>query len=335
MPTPVPDVSVVVPSFNRAHCLGASLESLLRQRDVDLEVIVVDDGSTDGTAEMLAAAPDARVRVLVRPHEGIASARNAGVAAARAAFIAFHDSDDLALPGRLAVPVTHLRADPACDLVIQNGRLLPPEGRETPRGEPTGEPRGEPRAAPTGEPTGEPAGEPWIAPAVARRLAAAPVGVAEVFRWNLGQLQGMCFTRRSLEAVGPFDTSLDILDDLDLVLRVAVRFRGVFLDVPAFAYRRHPGGVARNRVKVREEAIRVAERLVREHPEALALVGPAAFALRQARRHARLAAMRARTGDLGGARAALARAETLRPRWLGRRVHDRLRLLWLALRARR
>jgi len=299
-----PEVSVVVPTWNRAHLLGASLASLLAQDGPAFEVVVVDDGSTDDTVARVRALGDPRVRLVVRPHEGIAAARNAGVAAAAAPYVAFHDSDDAALPGRLRVPVAHLRAHPDVDFVLQNGRLLPPDD--------------DPRA-------GE---RPWIAPDVAARLAARPLGWAEVFRWNLGQLQGACFTRRALDAAGPFDTWLAILDDLDLVLRVAVRFRGAFLDVPAFAYRRHAAGVARDRTRVREEAIAVAEKLAREHPGAVASLGPGVFARRQARRWARLAADRARAGDAAGARAALAAARALRPAHLG----YRLRALWLALR---
>jgi glycosyltransferase involved in cell wall biosynthesis len=305
----MPEVSVIIPTYNRAHTLGASLASVLAEGKsparVDLEVIVVDDGSTDGTAAMLAARDDPRVRVLVRPHAGIAAARNAGVAAARAPFVAFHDSDDLALPGRLGVPLGFLREHPDVDLVIQNGRLLPPEDEP-----------GAPEEA-------------WIRPTVARALQGRTIGMAEVFRWNLGQLQGMCFTRQSLEAT-PFDSGLEILDDLDLVLRVTLRFRAVFLDVPAFAYRRHPAGVARDRQKVREEAIRLAEKLVRMHPEALDLVGPRTFARRQARRYARLARTRLRAGDGPGACEALGRARALRPA----NLRYRLELLWLALRGR-
>src|SRR5262249_59955118 len=94
----------------------------------------------------------------------------------------------------------------------------------------------------------DPAGreEPWIRPEVAVTLAARPIGVAEVFRWNLGQLQGMCFRRRALEAVGPLDGSFHILDDLDLVLRVTTTHRAGFLHVPAVADRRPPRGPARH-----------------------------------------------------------------------------------------
>jgi len=301
-----PEISVIVPTYNRAHVLGASLASLLAQEGVALEVMVVDDGSTDGTAALLAGWQDPRLRVLARPHAGIAAARNAGIAAARGPYVAFHDSDDLALPGRLALPVGYLRSHPEIDLVVQNGRMLRPED----------------------DPAQEE--EPWIPPRVARSLAARPIGVAEVFRWNLGQLQGMCFTRRALAATGPLDPGFEILDDLDLVLRVTLRFQAVFLDVPAFAYRRHAAGVARDRVRVREESIRLADKLVREHPEALERLGRGAFVRRQARRWGRLAAVRLRAGDARGARAALAEAQALDPR----NVAYRVRALWLALRVR-
>jgi glycosyltransferase involved in cell wall biosynthesis len=302
----LPDVSVVVPTYQRAALLGASLASLLEQEGVAFEVVVVDDGSTDGTAALLEAHSDPRVRPVIRPHGGIAAARNAGVAAAHAPFIAFHDSDDSALPGRLAVPVAYLRAHPDVDVVIQNGIMLAAEG----------DPGG-----------GE---SPWIAPAVARGLAGRPLGFADVFRWNLGQLQGMCFTRQALERAGPFDASFRILDDLDLVLRASLAGTAVFLDVPAFAYRRHAAGISRDRGTVREEAVRLADKLAREHPEVLALVGRGTFARRQARRYARLASARAEAGDAAGARAALAEARALRPGSL----EYHLRALWLALRAR-
>ena len=299
-------VSVVLPTYDRAHTLRASIESLLEQRGVDFEVIVVDDGSRDDTPAVLASLRDPRLHALRIAHGGVAAARNAGIAAARAPYVAFHDSDDIALPGRLAVPVEFLASHPDVDLVIQNGRMLPAEddleGRE----------------------------EPWIRPEVAVTMAARPIGVAEVFRWNLGQLQGMCFTRRALDGVGPLDGSFTILDDLDLVLRVTTAFRAVFLDVPAFAYRRHGGGIARNRGVVREESIRLAEKLVGEHPEGLVVLGRGAFRKRQARRWARLAEQRARDGDPQAARTALGRAKRLDPA----NLRYRLRALWLQLRAR-
>jgi len=301
----MPDVSVVVPTYNRAATVGASVASLFAERAVDVEVIVVDDGSTDDTSGVLAAIDDPRLHVVPIAHAGIAAARNAGIAAARAPLVAFHDSDDLALAGRLTIPVAYLREHGDVDLVIQNGRMLPPDG----------------------DPSGAEA--PWIRPAVARTLASRRIGVAEVFRWNLGQLQGMCFTRRSLDATGSLDSSFRILDDLDLVLRVTARHQAVFLDVPAFAYRRHAGGIAQNRTAVREESIRLADKLVRLHPEILDVVGRQTFQRRQARRYARLASMKMRAGDPAAARAALERAKALDPR----NVRYRVQALWVRLRS--
>jgi glycosyltransferase involved in cell wall biosynthesis len=282
----MPDVSVVVPTFNRAAFIEASVTSLLTDA-VDVEVLVVDDGSVDDTAVRLERLGDPRVRVLVRAHAGIAAARNAGVAASRGRHVAFHDSDDRALPGRLARPVAHLDAHPDVAFVVQNGRMAAREGAA--------------------------AGAPWLAPATVRALRGRPLGVADVFRWNLGQLQGMCFRRTALERVGPLDGTFRILDDLDLVLRVAVRFAGVFLDETAFVY--HPGGdsVSRDRHQIHEEAIALAEKLVREHPEALRAIGPGVFRRRQARRWARLAEARHRRGDLAAACAAMASACRLTP----------------------
>ncbi len=293
------EVSVIVPTYNRRALLAESLASLGAEEGVDDEIVVVDDGSTDGTAAWLATLGDPRIRVLSGAHAGIAAARNRGLAAARGAIVAFHDSDDLALPGRLARPLAYLRAHPDVDLVVQNG-VIETDGQR----------------------------EPWVRPAVAQVLGRGPLGVAEIFRWNLGQLQGVCVRRRALEAVGGFDPAFDVLEDLDLVLRLAVRFRAVFLDAPAFVYRRHAASASADRTRLREAAIRLGEKLVAAHPEVLPLLGARTFRRRQARRWARLARGCAEAGDVAGARAALARACALRPG----SVRYRLEALLLALR---
>jgi glycosyltransferase involved in cell wall biosynthesis len=98
-------VTAVVPTRNRVDLLRTTLWSILRQRDVDLQLVVVDEGSTDGTPDLLAglAAGDERVR-FVRHDEpkGAAAARNAGVAAAETPWVAFCDDDDLWHPDKLA-----------------------------------------------------------------------------------------------------------------------------------------------------------------------------------------------------------------------------------------
>jgi glycosyltransferase involved in cell wall biosynthesis len=92
-----PLVSVIVPVFNSEQFIVPAIQSALRQTYRNLEVIVVDDGSTDQTAELIAAeaASDPRVRIIRQPNSGVAAARNRGVAAARGEFIAPLDADDL------------------------------------------------------------------------------------------------------------------------------------------------------------------------------------------------------------------------------------------------
>jgi glycosyltransferase involved in cell wall biosynthesis len=300
-----PDVSVVIPTFNRAAYLPESLESVLGQEGPSFEVIVVDDGSTDETPAVLARYGD-RIRVIARQHEGIAAARNAGLAAARGRFVAFHDSDDVALAGRLAVPHAYLAEHPEFDVVVGNGVFL------------------------TSGAGGEPA-RPWLKPAVAAALDGREITFREVFRWNLGQLQATLISRESLLAVGPLSSEFIILDDLDIMLRLALRYRAVFFDRPLFAYRRDGVGVTQNRMLLREESIRLAERLLREHPEMLDHVAKADYDRRQARRYARLASMRQEAGDMAGARRAISEACRLAPHNVSYRLHA----LALALRSRR
>lgn len=97
------DASVVVPTRNRSHLLATTLRSVLRQRDVDVEVIVVDEASTDDTPAMLAALADARIRVVRHDTPlGVSTARNRGAAEARGEWVAFLDDDDLWAPNKLA-----------------------------------------------------------------------------------------------------------------------------------------------------------------------------------------------------------------------------------------
>jgi glycosyltransferase involved in cell wall biosynthesis len=99
----MPEVSVVIPTRDGSRLLALTLHSVLRQRGVDLEVVVVDDGSDDETAEVAAAFGDPRIR-LVR-HEvpqGVSAARNRGIAEAKGTWVAFLDDDDLWAPDKLA-----------------------------------------------------------------------------------------------------------------------------------------------------------------------------------------------------------------------------------------
>lgn len=106
-----PLVSVVIPTYNRGHCIAACIDSVLAQTLGDFEIIVVDDCSSDDTAARVDAFSDPRVSYLQQPsNRGGAVARNAGIRAARGEFVAFLDSDDLWLPEKLEKQIDGMRA---------------------------------------------------------------------------------------------------------------------------------------------------------------------------------------------------------------------------------
>jgi glycosyltransferase involved in cell wall biosynthesis len=115
------DVSVVIPVYNRASVVHEAIDSALAQDAGGIEVLVVDDGSTDDTAEVVSRRyhDDSRVRVIRRVNGGPAAARNAGIAQARGGYLALLDSDDIWLPGYLGSQLAVLRSSGA-DLVVAN-----------------------------------------------------------------------------------------------------------------------------------------------------------------------------------------------------------------------
>lgn len=124
-------VSVLVPAWNAAATLRPSLLSVLDQALPPLEVVVVDDGSTDATPAILAemAAAEPRIRVLRQANGGIVAALNAGLPLCRGALIARHDADDLADPGRFARQAAWLAGHPDCVAVAGAYRLIDHAGR--------------------------------------------------------------------------------------------------------------------------------------------------------------------------------------------------------------
>lgn len=116
-----PKISVVMPVFNREHHVALSVKSILLQDFGDFELVIVDDGSTDGTRKVLAEFDDPRIRIIAMPANcGNATARNVGLGAARGEFIATMDSDDVALPERLGRQWQFLKAHPEIDILGTN-----------------------------------------------------------------------------------------------------------------------------------------------------------------------------------------------------------------------
>jgi glycosyltransferase involved in cell wall biosynthesis len=112
-----PLVSVVIPCYNAAEFVQDAIGSVLNSTYKNFEIIVVDDGSTDGTAEKVNALKDERIRYFYKENTGVAHTRNIGIGFARGEYIAFLDADDMFLPNNLKEKVDVLDNDPECGLV--------------------------------------------------------------------------------------------------------------------------------------------------------------------------------------------------------------------------
>ncbi len=224
--TAVPAASVVIPAYNAAWCVGKAIDSVLAQDFTDREVIVVDDGSTDDTAAVLATYGEA-IRVVRKANGGMSSARNAGIAAARGEFVAFLDADDWWLPGKLGKQVALMRQRPDVGFSSTAARVEDPQGRLLNLW------------------TCDRADHPILL-----ALFASNAGIA-------GGSSALMARRRLLERVGPYDESLGGVEDGDLWMRLAAVSDYACLPEPLVVVLRRSGSVSRNVEAMRWGAIRV------------------------------------------------------------------------------
>ncbi|MBW6474932.1 MAG: glycosyltransferase [Anaerolineaceae bacterium] len=117
-------VSVIIPTYNRAHLIGESIRSVLSQTYFDLEIIVVDDGSTDNTEEVIAAISDSRLRYILQPNRGRSNARNHALSLASGKYVTFLDSDDLYLPNKIELQVNYLESHPGVGMVYTSAHCI-------------------------------------------------------------------------------------------------------------------------------------------------------------------------------------------------------------------
>lgn len=284
-------ISVVIPTYNCARWLRESLDSIFAQTWADLEVVVVDDGSTDATAAVLAQY-GGRLRVVAGEHGGLSAARNLGLAQARGTWIAFHDADDIALPDRLAFQRDFLARHPEAEVIFCNGERLDAPTRVVP-------------------------------PAVARRAEGHVLGAEDVFTGYPLYFQGALVPRRAFELAGPFDVSLRVQPDIEYAYRLFPRCRSVFVDRVVFRYRWHTTNNSGDRLGGREDIARILAGLAENDPDAVRLIGARRLRGRLARHYYAIARRCIALGDHARARAALARALRLRP------LHPRYQLLRL------
>jgi glycosyltransferase involved in cell wall biosynthesis len=294
-----PAISVVIATYNRARFLDQTLDSVLAQRFRSFEVIVVDDGSTDDTVNVLESY-GAKIRSLRQPNRGPSAARNLGVRYARGDWIAFQDSDDLCAPNHLESLYAYAGEHPDCGMVFANGAYLggPEHQRDT------------------------------IVPAAkSRRLAQEGVRLEDLFDKSIVRLQAALISKRSYDAVHGHDEALRISMDLDLAFRIFNRYPVAYLDQVLFYYRKHEGNSSANQELRLRENIRVIEKLLTETPQARMLLGERRVAARLAYRYYRLAKAHWQAGRCMEAKQAIGAAAALRPSAMKYRLYQ-LRWAW-------
>lgn len=278
MPTSL--VSVVMPAFNQERWIDAAVDSVLTQRDAAFELVVVDDGSTDGTRarlEGLAARAGDRLRIVHQPNRGASAARNAGVSAARGELIAFCDADDVQHPERLAVTTAVAEQMPDVAFVATDFSELHGDHVTSARAlhtrwiGPTRRPfAAELRAAFGAGVTVAELGLP-VDPARARGRVyrgRVPGLFARVhFAWA-----GALLVRRSaFLAAGGFDERLATYEDWALTSRIAKTRTVAFVDLPTFLYRSHAHQATKRPPEVCRAYLAVAEQVWRADPESYRL----------------------------------------------------------------
>jgi glycosyltransferase involved in cell wall biosynthesis len=125
----MPKVSVIIPTYNRGYIVGEAIESVLSQTFDDFEIMVVDDGSTDNTRNVVNFINDNRIKYFYKNNGGVSSARNMGLDKAAGEYIAFLDSDDLWPENYLQTMVTHLQTKPEYGAAYCATTLQKPDGQ--------------------------------------------------------------------------------------------------------------------------------------------------------------------------------------------------------------
>lgn len=218
-----PRFSVVVPAFNAATTVASAVKSVLSQTVSDLEVIVVDDGSTDGTADVVSRIPDHRVRCLSQPNRGLPAARNTGILAAGGEYIAFLDSDDFYLPRYLELAEAALAMTPGAGFAYTDAYVFD-----------------------------EAAGKVRRRSATARaRPPVPPPSDREAFLFELLRANFVYYAtvvpRAPLAAVGRFDESRVSSEDYDLWLRILIHgYRAAWIPGRHAIYRKRTGQMSSN-----------------------------------------------------------------------------------------
>ena len=224
-------VSVVIPAFNYAHYLPQAIASVLAQTHGTLELLLVDDGSTDGTRAVVAAITDPRLRYLAQENAGLSAARNTGIREARHPFIAFLDADDLWKPDFLATVLRQFAALPEEFTAVATGTIRM-------------------------DASGQPSTVPGYNSSHTRELT-----VRDFCLRNQPLSSSIVLKRHVFAECGGFDTTLRSSEDREMWIRLTARgHRFYLLGEPRACIRRHPKNMSKNAARMKQNSQRVLTR---------------------------------------------------------------------------
>jgi len=225
-----PRVSVVVPAHNAERYVAAAVRSALDQTGTDLEILVIDDGSTDQTAAAVRAIGDPRVTVIsIAASGGPARPRNTGIWRARAPYVSLLDADDLMKPGTLAASVAALERCPSAGFAFDDFERMDEDGHVFETSTAYAYPSLQ-RAK------SQPAGDPW------RLIPQAELARALVYANFIGT-SGVVIRRDLAVMLGGFDEALVVAEDVDLWFRLAHRCDALYSTNIGHSYREHAAGL--------------------------------------------------------------------------------------------
>lgn len=233
------DISVIIPTYNYARYLPATLDSVFRQTFTDLEVIVVDDGSTDNTKDILQPyIHDERIRYIYQENRGLSAARNTGIRSSQSPFITFLDSDDLFTPRKLEVLRQEFERHPEAGLVYGNHVLW--TGQHLYR-----QPRFPHGQAPSG----------WILP--------------QLFTHPVMSVPAVLVRRECFDRAGFFDESLTAVEDWDMWMRIAVLYPMYYVNDVVTYVRVHANSMSTNLVNMSRNKLHVQKSVYRHYHQKL------------------------------------------------------------------
>lgn len=230
-------ISVIIPVYNGEDTIAEAVESALQQTFSDLEVIIIDDGSTDTTVEILQKISDSRLKVFSYPNAGIAASRNRGLSHARGQYIAPLDADDIWKPEKLEAQLEALQSssDAAVaycwsDCIDKSGRWL------------------------------RPGGHPSLSGYVLPNLL-----ISDILENGSNPL----IEHQALIKVGKYDESLPAGQDWDMSIRLAFHYHFVLVPQPLVLYRISASSVSRNINRLEKAALQVIDKAFIEAPDSL------------------------------------------------------------------